>query len=636
MAIQQKTFNSELPNLLTQLMGQKTTSSSTTGGNVAPLQAVFNQSMQPMDTQLFQNLVGSIQNQAAQQIPELTTALANATNTRSSGNSALALGLQDLQNRANMSSAQQILNYNLSQQQNALGAAKGIADSSRTVNQTQKQGSGTNPLLISALGWGANQLDKRGVFDKVGDAIGGMFGGTDPVNAVPQDIWSMMGEGTAGIWSGAGPMADTSNFVGGAGGMDFGLGDAVAGWAGDAFSGAGDFLGGAVDTVADWGSSLFDSIGGFFGWANGGTVNSNTGPSGMIPARANAPMQVADAAAMGQDPNAVMQQILMQALMAPPVQAPPINPINFLRYLLPTSGFNIHQYANGGTLGGRAPRAGYADGGIVRNRNNLGGPLQRQGMNVFDPSMLSAGGFAPGGSGNNLNSNFLAEYIQQARERAVQSNEAQQRMSNADSAVAAPGVGDPATNAAAVAGFMGTVASMGLAALGLPPGLTQALGIPSFPSFIVNQISQAVNGPAGVAGGDAAAGGVSAPSDGVSTQGVDTSNPDGFSIGPADGPSDGGVSDGSDGSGEGVGAAGSATGGGDGVASGDGPGSWKNGGKIVGPGTGTSDSIRAKPRVAGEMPVSFSNGEFIFSRKATEFYGEDLLTQMLMKAHAPV
>lgn len=657
MAIQEKTFNSQLPDLLTQFLGNKTTTGSTTtsssGANIAPLQQVFSQASQPMDMAMYEALIGDIYNTAARQVPELTAALANATGSRSSNNSPLALAIADLQAKAGQAGAQQILNFNTNQQQIAGNAARGIADSTRTQTQTsnqqQKQGSAVNPLVPTVVGWGLNQLDKRGIFDKAGDVIGS---GLDAVNSIfssPTNYGSALESLDpffgGGAWDATANFAspDVSNFAdpsifGGAGGGD---------WMGDLGQWAGDAIGGAVDAVGDWGSDIIDTVGGWFGFANGGPVNTQAG--GLIPARMRAPMQVADHAAMGGDPNQMMQMLLMQAMMPQQVQAPQPNPINFLRYLLPTSGFNIYQYANGGTVGGgpRRQPAGYADGGMVRNRNYMGGPQQREGQNIIDTSSF----VGAGGGGANLSSSTLMSTMamqQEQRERMRQQEE-QFRLMNAGTQgpSAAAAVGTPSQNAAVADAFVGALIGTITAAITGPaaPAVNSALnqiGIPANSplAFIASMVSNSTSTPgtgsdggSSATDGSASEGAVSSP---VADQGIE-----GFSLGPAAGEGAGEGATSADGIGVGVGdAASSATGGTDGVGAGgdsaSGAGVWKNGGKIIGPGTGTSDSIRAKSRVPGEMPVSFSNGEFIFSKKAVDFYGEDLLTSMLMKAHTPV
>lgn len=59
-----------------------------------------------------------------------------------------------------------------------------------------------------------------------------------------------------------------------------------------------------------------------------------------------------------------------------------------------------------------------------------------------------------------------------------------------------------------------------------------------------------------------------------------------------------------------------------------------SGQQVVGPGTGKSDSIPAT--VDGSTPSALSNGEFVFPRKAAEYYGTKLLDAMVEKARQSV
>lgn len=57
-----------------------------------------------------------------------------------------------------------------------------------------------------------------------------------------------------------------------------------------------------------------------------------------------------------------------------------------------------------------------------------------------------------------------------------------------------------------------------------------------------------------------------------------------------------------------------------------------SGGKISGPGTGTSDSVRALNRDSGE-PILLSNGEYILPADTVRKVGEDALDQLVAKTH---
>lgn len=178
----EKQFQSELPALLQSLFGSgKTTTKSSSTANTAGLQGVYDAAMKPMDQQLYDNLIASIFNKAATNVPTLTAALANATGGRTTGNSPLALALNEQNNMASKEAAAAILAQQNKQLELAGQAAGGIAQATRSSSQTQQTKPPVNPLLTAGLGFLANQADKRGWFDKLGNKMFG--GGTDPATS---------------------------------------------------------------------------------------------------------------------------------------------------------------------------------------------------------------------------------------------------------------------------------------------------------------------------------------------------------------------------------------------------------------------------------------------------------------------
>lgn len=738
MAIAEKQFQSELPALLQQFMGTKTSGTQTATGNTGPLQQVFGQASTAMDPAMYQQLIQGIFGTAAQKVPELTAALANATGSRSSNNSPLALALNEQNNLAGAQAAKDIMAYNQSNLQTATQAAGKIADTTRSTTSTQKQGSGGNPAALMLGGTLLNQFDKRGGMDWLGKKAGSVVdAGADYLSNMfsPQMDFAFPQMDTGG---GLGASFDQylapqfSNFNDSAG-MDFGgVGDfagdflgGVSDFAGDAFSGAGDFLGG-----------IADDIGGWFGFADGGMIhprgmpmaggwnsqflspmvhpglhmnprlpmrregyaNGGTTGGGMIPARARAPMQVADRAAMGGDPNQMMQMILQQAMMPQPVQAPPPNIINFLRYLLPTSDFNITQYGDGGSVGNkqRYPAGGgYAEGGIIRNRNNMGGPIQRQGQGVINFSGAQNSGAGNVGTTSDaltqmlLNASNMSGRQTADREADVNRGKGPGQISDEQAASissfnAADNYATRDKTLAAMLGMVGGLVAPGL----LGADVAQALGMTgvttSVPAGLVKMIktnlegvnaaerSAAINasapeGSAGVAGVDGI-GGMSVGAAGVDSLGLspnmtNVAAPDlmsyfgesdvggGGSFGGAGGyggddsadsaygganTGPGADTGGAQGNMSDQGGSGGGRGGGGGFGGGTGGMGDANGGLLRGPGTGTSDSMPAKSRVPGEAPTSFSNGEFIIPRDSVEFYGEEFFKNLLLKSHSPV
>lgn len=225
-------------NLLTQLLGQQTsttgssntlaqqlqnmlTQGSTTGTNtgsssattsttaeLAPLIAAFTQAQNGMSPEMLTQLISSIFTEGAQKVPELTTQYANATGSRAKGNSGLQLALGDLNKGLTSQVVQSLLNYNQGSQATAGNIASNIAANTRqtqqqgqqanqtagttqqaqqqvgTTNTTQsttsKQKQGVNPNMAAMVGAGGtalNFLDKKGVFDGIfGRNTGGVGG----------------------------------------------------------------------------------------------------------------------------------------------------------------------------------------------------------------------------------------------------------------------------------------------------------------------------------------------------------------------------------------------------------------------------------------------------------------------------
>jgi len=420
-----KTFQPS--DILAQLLGQKTTTDTSSSANVAPLQQVFDRNMAPMSQELYNNLITSIFQKAGQNVPSITAALSNATGTRSSSNSPLALALNQQNNEAATAAAAAILGQNNTQQQIASNAANGIATNTRGQTSTQKTGSGTDPLLTMLGGWALNKADKSGLIDKFTGGVSDMFGGTNfggggaDVSSIPMGY--DYGGAAATPFGGGG--TDFTSFGGGGGGgsgFDFGgFGDSV-------MSGASDIY----DTVTSGASGIWDSVSSFFGFADGGMPNTMMTPmTGMRTRYADGGMtQVQDAAGRGvmgsrqnvidgaeaaavtgNDPNVILRQILAAAVSGQPApvqpqpqaQAPDL--MGFIQYLMNSgSGIKRNQFADGGNrmmtpLVG-TPN-GYADGGVVRNRNNMGGPLTRYGVNSVNYGDSGATGFGGGAGASN-------------------------------------------------------------------------------------------------------------------------------------------------------------------------------------------------------------------------------------------
>lgn len=159
-------YQSQLPQLLTQLLGSKQTSSSTPGVT-APLEELFTSAMGASKAGVpeMQQLIASIFQEGATKVPELSHAFANATGSRTTGNASLALALSDLNRQLSSQAAQAVLTNQTNNRQIAANAGSGIAQATRGANTTQTTKAGVNPLLLSLLGTGVNKLDKLGKLD---------------------------------------------------------------------------------------------------------------------------------------------------------------------------------------------------------------------------------------------------------------------------------------------------------------------------------------------------------------------------------------------------------------------------------------------------------------------------------------
>ena len=448
MALAEKTFDSNaLPQLLQSLFGTKTTtktggssSTSSSSANTAPLQQVFDSASKPMDQQLYDNLIASVFQKAAGQVPTLTAALANATGSRSSNNSPLALALNEQNNMAAKDAVTAILSQQNTQQQIAGNAASQIAGATKSETktiapstETKKAGSAVNPLATTALGFLLNQADKKGLFGKIGDmfttagpasnfpvsapSFGTSLGGPTTSFAAPA---SFMDSGVGGGVSLAGEfggqnLGDFSSMFGGGdlGSFDFGslLGGNELGGSGnlDFTSLLGSDYGGFDLGGALGGSDIYGGIdvGSFFG--GGGSAFSDMTAGGGF----------------GALPDDIWNFFANGGMTNKNSSAPPPQVFK----IVDTQGNTTGSYANRNTANAAVNRlnaehgsykyrimrpdgsAGYANGGntapVVRNRNNMGVLPTLYGQSAINVSPNS------GGNGG-LNSDALMTMIQRA------------------------------------------------------------------------------------------------------------------------------------------------------------------------------------------------------------------------------
>lgn len=628
-------YESALPQLLTQLMGQKSSSSTsktTTGtANVDPLMAAFDKAMQQgnFSNPDMQQLIASIFQEGAKNVPALTSQYANATGSRVSGNSGLQLALGDLNRQMSVAGAEAVLKHQQAGVATATQAAGGVAQATRseTSNTAVGEKKGANPKSTTGMGLAGlllNQADKRGFLDafksgKAGAGTGGLFNvGTGAEQFSPiMDYQGNVASGGAlqgdpyfgGDMISDSPVSFASSGADGA--MDFG-GDIGGGLLHDfgASFGAGELFSPEMDLGADFSydfASDFDVGGGFEEF------------------------------------------------------------VNFEEF-----------FANGGMPRSR-PMRGYADGGVVgtptlRNKNNMGNrpsPVATPALNyrmmedgpvtVNGPGMGAAGGASVGG-GQGLSSQALTDVM--TRRAAKNEMGKQQQLSaemtsdrGAGMAVDTPSVvGTVAENNAAMMGMLSAIAAP---ALGVPSAVASAvmglMGIQTSPMTAPAVATQAAIAAItnAVSGGSAASGDSGVTADGVATAtGVAGANSGGLggmgvtmgldaAFAPGDATSsDSAVGDTADGDsgigvaeGSGAAAAGDA-GASSGVGGADGAG-FKNGGRVRGAGTSTSDSIRVAAKEPGGSPVNYSDGEFVIPAEVIRMTGSAPWEQLLASFNIP-
>jgi hypothetical protein len=173
----------------------------------------------------------------------------------------------------------------------------------------------------------------------------------------------------------------------------------------------------------------------------------------------------------------------------------------------------------------------------------------------------------------------------------------------------------------------GQAVSMGLGQIGLgAPGLSSVL---AFMAFMANQVN-AANQAAGSANG-----GVSGSSVG---EGPTTATVSVGAVGDTPGTSSTvGIGDTAGGGSSDGGGTGSGNGTGNGGGPGDsaGPG-YADGGIVFGAGTGTSDSIRVKPKQAGGKTLNYSDGEYVVPKDVVDALGAKTLDDICAAFHTPV
>lgn len=607
-AIAEKTFNSGLPDLLTQLLGSKqvtsspgstqTTQSQTTA-NTAPLEQAIGVAGQQMTPEMLQQLISGIFGTAAQQVPQLTASLANAVGTRSGTNSPLALAVTDQNNLAMKQALQQMLQYNQQASQTAVQGAASLANATKQTTETTSKapseqtvttGSGGNPMQLALMGFLANQADKRGLFDKLGNSL---FGGSEATQLTTPSLQLPTFDFTA-------PAGPDANFTG----------------ANTIFQAQPVFDTPAMTFDAGTGTALPDfGIGDFFGGGSGGGIGD------LFSGASDAFSSVGNSVASGFDP--------------------------------------IWDVSDMGF---------FADGGTVRNRNNMGAPQQRTGMASINSAPASATSMptarrSSGASSSGLSTDVLTTFLARAAE------EDQMRGDVAASTITPQG--EKAITADAANGYSDRNRTLALAASLLAGMMAPAMGLAAGPRTALS-LSGVTTGPVG-AGVKLVKQLVDQTRAESSTQAINELAPSGFNVatnpttggqysempavdvlgnvGPANMSLDPAVTGldlsnaalGYTPTSDGSGYTGNTSGGSYGSLGSDSYSSTADtygladGGMLSGPGTGTSDSIPAKSKTPGSGQVRLSDGEFIIPADVAARPGMKEHFQMLINAyHTPV
>lgn len=581
-------YESALPQLIQSLIGTQQKSSQTSSANTDALQQIFNQQAASSTPEGMEALIQEVFRVGAQKVPELTGAFANATGSRSSNNSGLALSLGEL----NKTLAGQAAGLVTAQQQAAAQTAAQIANATRGTNTTQTNGVNRgNAGVLGLAGTALNAADKLGLTK----GLKGMIGG----NAASAPL-SFSGPG--GIDAGGLAGLDSYDFQGAINpltGMDSGASDLFSGFTdqfGDFGSGVvdsfGDFGSDFVDTLSDAGSSIGDFFSSFF--ADGGMVGRDRGTASY-----------ADGGQVASNPvlpnfQDDLENKLMEAhdgiISAAKAKASVLS--------------KMYETKAGGQ---QAP--GYADGGTVRNRNEMGGPISRG----AGTSALTVRPSSSSSSARRDAAGMLEDELSRNNDGVNSVSEAGQ-------------VGTAAQNAAVVNGF--GLTALGMVSPALAAALSMATQTPSLQSMAFRGIADAVKGSFGDQNPASTAN--ATISNAMATQlGIDPMDAlmgitDAFGTAagssPSDTGSDAGVGGGIGGSGNSAGgdagtgnsdASGSTSAGGDAVAA--------DGGLLQGPGTGISDSI----------PIKAADGEYVISKDVVDAIGVDFFDKLQQRYHTP-
>lgn len=591
---------------------------------------------------------------------------------------------------------------------------------------------GVNPTSSALLGLGGfalNAADKSGLLDKLKSGAGKVFGSggdgqvlsysptglyDEASKGLTYDSYDLQGPSslTSAASSIAAPEAPSFLPEAATGGSNFSLGDTLGSFGntlGNTFSGVGDAIGNAASSVGDSISSglsdLGDSARNFFDFsdffADGGLVrvkDLNALRQKIEMSRKNNGDEkekkgdaFADGGQVSADKsNMSFQQATMDRRMGsesaegvdhsdltprtPEERATVYKAISTMPIIVQRllGGLGVNSSASDATVkkadGGMVNAPGYADGGMIRNKNMMGDPITRgngtSSINLLEQTMPqkqqqrsvteSNPASASSSSGNSLTSSqvlsspaLLDIMSKQAREQ--DKREKGDSSNNTDGNP--KGFGSPAQNAAVINGLATSLFGMALGPLGIAasPVASAITGDPSLQSMavtgLINSLGEAVTGLGSSAAGFGQADPGTAPAgSNPSNPGADPTSPNADALsgflglndnfgtsGGGEGGNSHGSNDGTAGGGAGRGgtnasagndrggdSSGGGSGGGDGGAAAD-------GGMMRGPGDGISDSIHAR----------LSDGEYVLSKDVVDAVGVPFLDSLQHHFHTP-
>lgn len=537
------------------------TQNKTTGtAKTGPLEELLRTLMAPQDGTA---QLESIFQQAAGQIPKFSAAFANAVGARTGGNSAVQAALSDLLSQTTLAGQKQLAEQDLQRQQVAANAAGNLAQATRGTTTSTNPNYGNAGKLLGGL----QIAGKLGLTDKIKEnLLGGKL--TDVAGGAGPDLSGTIFSPNFSFSTDS-ALSNLGSSIADSGPSIFSSGLDFSPVFSDGFF---DFASNAASSIApdiasqvgsSFGDSFGDSFSGFFSDLGKGIAGIFGFEDGGLVGRDGAPVR---------EPQEYAEGGLVRAGGGRRSSAPSYDPL-----IRPTTA------ANNSVVPGLNP---------ARSVPSLS-------IQLPDRDYEDAGG------------------IGESTSTATQAS---------PEAVAAIGLG--------MQGLQGLAIGMALSPVLGPvsAALSQNLGIPGMAlgmlgkSAVVNALQAAINGstsaaPSGL--GDVGEGDEgNTPSIGDPSNDNPDSAPSGsVSIGQGandDGSSNGGTSGGSGADGNGPGGTGSGPGNGPG-----GNAAWKDGGKVKGPGTGTSDSIHAM----------LSNGEYVVSDDVVDAVGVEFFDRLQAMFH---